>query len=350
MYAYVGSRTTRERNARGDGLSVFLFDDQSGELTLLQTVEGLVNPSYLVLNSDGDALYCVHGDLFEVSSFRIDKSTGRLAFLNCQSTQGKNPVHLSLDQEERHLIVSNHIGASLAVLPIEADGSLGQLTQLVRLEGEPGPHRTEQPHAKPHYNLFDPTGRFVLVPDKGLDAIHSFRYEGGALSAAAVASVKARDGAGPRHMAFHPKGNTAYVINELDNTVVTYGYDSHTGQLSPKQLLSSLPESFTGNSRASGICVDAGGRFLYVSNRGCDSISIFAIDTQTELLRYLAATPSRGATPRYFTLSPDGRYLLALNEDSDSIVTFAVDQRLGLLEATGKQVITGSPVCMIFSA
>lgn len=350
MYAYVGSRTTRERNARGEGLSVFQFDDQRGVLTPVQVVEGLVNPSYLVLNGKGDVLYCVHGDLFEVSAFRVDKATGRLAFLNRQGTQGKNPVHLALDPDERHLIVCNHIGASLVVLPIEEDGSLGPLKQLVHLEGEPGPHRIEQPHAKPHFNLFDPAGRFVLVPDKGLDTIFCFRYEGGGLSTAAVASVKTREAAGPRHMAFRPQGDMAYVVNELDNTVAAYAYDPQTGMLSPRQVLSSLPDRYTGNSRASGIQVDAQGRFLYASNRGYDSIAVFAIDPQTGLLSFVAAIPSKGETPRYFTLSPDGRYLFALNEDSDSIVTFAVDQQLGLLEATGEQVTTGSPVCMIFSA
>lgn len=349
MYAYVGSRTTRERNARGDGLSVFHFDDQSGVLTPVQVVGGLVNPSYLELNRKGDVLYCVHGDLFEVSAFRVDKNTGRVAFLNRQGTQGKNPVHLALDPDERHLIVSNHIGASLSVLPIEEDGSLGPVKQLVPLDGEPGPHRIEQPHAKPHFNLFDPTGRFVMVPDKGLDAILSFRYEGGALSTAPVASMKTREAAGPRHMTFRPQGDMAYVVNELDNTVVAYGYDAQTGHLAARQILSSLPENYTGNSRASGIQTDAEGRFLYVSNRGFDSIAVFAIDPQTGLLRFVAAVPSNGLTPRYFTLSPNGRYLFALNEDSDSIVTFDVDLELGLLKATGKQVETGSPVCMIFS-
>ncbi|MGK9063714.1 lactonase family protein [Stutzerimonas chloritidismutans] len=350
MYAYVGSRTTRERNARGEGLSVFHFDDQRGVLTPVQVVEGLVNPSYLTLNGKGDMLYCVHGDRFEVSAFRVDKATGRIVFLNRQDTQGKNPVHLALDPDERHLIVSNHIGASLAVLPIEEDGSLGSLKQLVQLDGEPGPHRIEQPHAKPHFNLFDHSGRHVLVPDKGLDTIFCFRYEAGALSTTAVTSVKAREAAGPRHMAFRPQGDMAYVINELDNTVAAYGYDTQTGVLSPRQVLSTLPDSYTGNSRASGIQVDAQGRFLYASNRGFDSIAVFAIDLQTGLLSFVAAIPSQGKTPRYFTLSPDGRYLFALNEDSDSIVTFAVDHQLGLLEATGEQVTTGSPVCMIFSA
>ncbi|SAK67698.1 6-phosphogluconolactonase [Caballeronia calidae] len=350
MFAYVGSRTTRERNARGDGISVYRVDTGTGALTLVQLVKDLVNPSFLALSANGERLYTVHGDLSDISAFKVDKATGELTFLNRQSTEGKNPVHLAIDPTGRYIVVSNHIGASLAVLPIAADGWLQPLTQLVKLEGPIGPHRAEQKQAKPHFNPFDPTGEFVVVPDKGLDRVFSFRFKDGQLTPAESPFVTTRETAGPRHIAFHPKGAYAYVVNELDSTVTTYRYDKATGALQPLQILSSLPETYTGNSRASEIEVDRGGRFVYASNRGYDSIATYRIDEKSGHLTYIGATQTSGRTPRFITSTPDGRFMYALNEDSDSIVAFSVDAANGALEPTGFSIASGSPVCMVFSA
>lgn len=350
MYAYVGSRTTRERNARGDGISIFRLDPAKGTLEPVDIVRNLVNPSFLALSANGEFLYTVHGDQSEVSAFKVDRRTGLLSFVNRQSTQGQNPVHLALDPTGRFMVVSNHIGASLAVLPVNADGSLGALTQLVKLEGPVGPHRIEQKQAKPHFNPFDPSGRFVVVPDKGLDRVFSFRFEQGRLTPAAVPFAVTRETAGPRHLSFHPTAPFAYVVNELDSTVTAYRVAPESGALTPFQILSALPESFTGNSRASELQIDAKGRFLYASNRGDDSIAVFAIDAASGALKFVHAEPTRGKTPRFFTLAPDGRFMFALNEDSDSIVTLAVDPVAGTLKPTGASVGSGSPVCMVFSA
>ncbi|MDF2643626.1 MAG: 6-phosphogluconolactonase [Pseudomonas sp.] len=349
MYAYVGSRTTRERNARGEGISVYAVDQDRGTLERVQLLGDLVNPSYLTLSRAGDRLYTVHGDQSDVSAFAVEPGTGRLSLLNTRSTQGKNPVHLALDPSGSYLIVTNHIGASLAVLPIERDGSLGVLNQLVEITGEPGPHRVEQPHAKPHFGLFDREGRHVIVPDKGLNRVFSFRFEDGRLSECTPSFVQTRETAGPRHLAFHPRGDMAYVINELDSTVTAYRYDASTGGLTARQILSTLPASYTGDSRAAGIQVDTQGRFVYASNRGYDSIAVFGIDPHTGLLSFIEAVPSAGRTPRFFTLTPNGRYLFALNEDSDSIAAFAVDPAHGTLTPAGFALHCASPVCMIFS-
>ena len=346
MYAYVGSRTTRERNARGEGISVYRFDARDASLELVQVVGDLVNPSYLAVNSRGDRLYTVHGDRSDISAFAIDRRTGRLSLLNTQSTQGKNPVHLALDPQEKHIVVSNHIGASLAILPIAGDGALQPLSQLVPLEGEPGPHKVEQKHAKPHFNPFDPSGRYVIVPDKGLDRIFSFRFDEGKLTP--VFSVSSRETAGPRHIAFHPGLPMAYCVNELDSTVTTYRFDPDTGVLQPLQILSALPQTYTGNSRASGIIVDAQGRLVYASNRGYDSVAVFRVRPDG-CLEFVGAEPSCGKTPRFITLTPDGRHLYALNEDSDTIVAFAVDREQGTLKPAGREVPCGSPVCMVFA-
>lgn len=350
MFAYVGSRTTRERNARGDGISVYRCDPATGALELVQVHGDLVNPSFLALNKAGDRLYAVHGDCEEISAFVVDRVTGHIEFLNRQSTQGKNPVHLALDPTERFVVVSNHISSSLAVLPIEANGALGALTQLVTIEGEPGPHRKEQPFAKPHFNPFDPSGRFVVVLDKGLDKTLVFRFENGQLTPATFPEAPGREASGPRHLAFHPAQPWAYIANELDSTVTACRFDAVTGQLTPFQIVSGLADSYTGNSRNSEIEVHPNGKTLYVSNRGEDTIGVLAIDPATGRISLIQSMPCGGKTPRFFALMPGGRLMQALNEDSDSIVTMAVNPMTGRLSNTGQSQTCGSPVCMVFLA
>ena len=349
MFAYVGSRTTRERNARGEGITVYRVDPRQTQLERVQVITDLVNPSYLVLSGDGRVLYTVHGDRSEVSAFRVDRATGQLTWLNTADTRGLNPVHLVLDAEERHLIVTNHLGASLAVLPIGQDGALLPVSQLVHIDGPLGPHRTEQKQAKPHFALFDAARQHLIVPDKGVDRVFLFDYAAGHVQPSAQAFVTAREGAGPRHAALHPNGRLVYVVNELDSTVTAYRFDPLSGTLAPFQVLSSLPDTFTGNSRTAAIAIDPSGRCLYVSNRGHDSVTVFHIDPGTGRLRWAAAAASGGQTPRFFTLSPDARTMFALNEDSDTITSFSVDAQTGLLQATGWQTRCGSPVCMVFS-
>jgi len=348
MYAYVGSRTTRERNARGEGISVFTVDLETAALKRIQLLNGLENPSFLTLNTRGDRLYAVHGDTTRVSAYAIDAISGMLTGLNTEETGGKNPVDLAMDPSGRFLIVCNHIGASLTVLPIAEDGSLVPLVQRVPIDGPIGPHRTEQPHAKPHACPFSPDGQYVLVPDKGTDRVLSFRWNEGRLSMSPT-EVAARETSGPRHIAFHPSASFAYCVNELDSTVTAYRYDARTGSLSPLQILPTLPSTFTGNSRAAEIMVSPDGRHVYASNRGHDSIAAFRIDGATGLLSWVDAYPAGGRTPRYMTFSPDGLFIFVLNEDSDSIVTMCVNAMTGGLAQTKEPVAVGSPVCMVFS-
>lgn len=348
MYAYVGSRTTRERNARGRGISVYWLDEAQRELTEVQVVEGLVNPSFLALNAMGDVLYTVHGDAQEVSAFRVDRLQGTLTFLNSEDCGGRNPVHLAIDPSGRYLIVSNHLSGTAAVMPLLDDGAVGAVSELVALTGERGPHRVEQPFSKPHFNPFDPSGRFVVLPDKGLDRVFTFRFEDGRMLPTNPPFVMAREGSGPRHIAFHGAGSYAYAVNELDSTVVAYEMNRNEGTLRAIQVLSTLPDCFTGNSRASEIAVDASNRFVYASNRGFDSIAIFAIEGQSGRLRFVEAVPSQGKTPRFFAISPNGRTLFALNEDSDSIIAFSIDAETGNLGHAGTPTACGSPVCLVF--
>ncbi len=349
MFAFVGSRTTRERNARGDGITVFHVNPDSGALTLVQVLGDLANPSYLTLNASGTRLYTVHGDLDYVSAFEVNPRSGRIVFINRESTQGNNPVHLAIDPTGGYLVVSNHLGGSLAVLPIGTNGALRPLAQLVKLDGPIGPHRIEQTQAKPHFNGFDPSGRFVVVPDKGLDRVFTFQFADGKLTPCKKPFAATREDAGPRHHIFHPHKPITYVANELDSTVTAYRFDEDVGSLDAFQRISTLPDNVTGNSRAAGIMIDPQGRTLYSSNRGHDSISVFAVDPNTGAIRLQEAVLTEGTKPRFFALTPNGRHLYALNEDSHTIVPFAVDGATGGLERSGAITPCGSPVCMVFN-
>ncbi len=347
MHVYIGSRTTRERHARGEGISVFDYAQDTGTLTLTQVVGGLVNPSYLLPHPALPVLYTVHGDSHEVSALQRDPRTGALTPWRQQDCQGRNPVHLALDPAGRYLMVSNHLSGTLAVLPVGRDGALAPVAQSVPMAGEPGPHRKEQPFAKPHYNLVDPSGRYVVVPDKGLDRVFLYALENGGISADPACITATREGAGPRHAAFHPAGRWLYVVNELDNTVAAYSLGA--GSLHPFQILPTLPDTYTGNSRAAGISLDTHGCHLYVSNRGDDSIAVFRVDPANGRLTPVQHAASGGKTPRFFALSPDGRFLFALNEDSDTLVRFRVNAQDGALTPDGYALRIGSPVCMVFA-
>jgi 6-phosphogluconolactonase (cycloisomerase 2 family) len=315
----------------------------------VQLVPDLVNPSFLAFDRSGQYLYAVHGDLSDISAFSIDPATGKVSLINRQSTEGKNPVHLAIDPGNRFVVVANHVTSTLALLSRHEDGSLGAVIDLVKLEGELGPHRIEQPFAKPHQVEFDPSGRFILVPDKGLDCVFIYRIdpERGRL-VPAMAPVRAREGSGPRHAVFHPKGRLAYVINELDSTVTAYRFDPAAGGLKPFQVLSALPDTFTANSRASEIAMSADGRFLYASNRGHDTIAAFAVDAGTGRLSPTEWQSSGGRTPRFFALDPTGSLMFVANEDSDTIVKFLIDPANGKLIETDQATQIGSPVCIIF--
>jgi 6-phosphogluconolactonase (cycloisomerase 2 family) len=351
MFAYVGAFTTPERKARGDGINVYRMDPASGGLAHVQLVPNLVNPSFLALDREQRHLYSVHADLDEVSAYAIDKESGQLTPLNRQSCGGKNPVHLAIDPSGRFIVTANYGAGSVGVLPIGKDGALGQRTDLASLPGEPGPHRKEQASSHPHDAPFDRAGRFILMPDKRHDRVFVFRLDGasGKLTPNDPPFVATREGAGPRHIAFHPAMPYAYVINELDSTVTTYRYDGERGVLQPMQVVPSTPASFTGNNTGSEAAAAPSGRFVYGSNRGHDSIVIFAVDSAGGTLTPVGWEPTQGKTPRFFALDPSANFLYAANQDSDTIVTFRVDQATGKLTATGQIIKVGSPVSIVFA-
>jgi len=350
-YAYVGSRTTKARNARGEGINVYKVDPVSGKWTHVQLLKGpQENPSYLAFDRQQKYLYSVHGDFGEVSSYSIDQATGQLTFLNMETTGGKNPVHLVADPSNKVLVVANYATGSLVTLPIKSDGTLGLRGELTLLEGKAGAHKTQQGSSHPHQVLLDPAERFLLVPDKGLDKVFSFKIdaENNLLMPAYEPEVKAREGAGTRHGAFHPTLGFVYVANELDSTVTAYGYNAKTGGLKPLQIVPTVPESYTGDNTSSGIVIAPSGKFLYVSNRGHDSVVVYTIDQEKGILAPVQWVASQGKQPRFLTLDPAGKYLYVANENSDAIVPFKVNPTTGKLKPTGQVIKTGSPVCIIF--
>ena len=348
-FAYVGTFNSAKRKARGEGLLAYRIDPASGRWGRVQALGREVNPSYLAIDPKRPVLYAVHSEANQVSSFSINDTTGELTLLNRQSCGGDNPVHLALDATGRFLVVANYGSGSVVVLPVRPDGSLGGRTDLVTLTGEPGPHRTEQSVPHPHHCPFDPSGRFVVVPDKGLDRLFVFTLDTarGVLVPGSPPSLKVRSGAGPRHVGFNPTLPYAYVINELDSTVATCRV-SGSGALEPIQILPSIPATFTGDSTGAAIDVAPSGRVVYVSNRGHDSIGIFRVDPSTGLLSPVAWEPTKGATPRFIGLDPTGARLYAANQGGDTIVEFDVDKPAGTLAATGRIVVAGTPVCVVW--
>jgi 6-phosphogluconolactonase (cycloisomerase 2 family) len=338
MFAYVRSFTTAERKARGDGIHVYRVDPATGAWT-----------SYLAASPDQRFLYSVHGDADYATAFALDGETGQAKPINRAATGGRNGVSQAVDPGGRFLVVANYASGSVAVLAIAPDGSLRDQHQLVALPGEPGPHRTEQKSSHPHDVVFDPSGRFVLVPDKGLDRVFVFRFDGatGRLSPAEPDSVKSRPGAGPRHLAFHPKRPVVWVLNELDSTTSTCRWD--VGTLTPIQVITTLPTDFVGTSKTAEIAVSPDGGFVYCSNRGHDSVVIHAVDAADGSLTATGWQATQGRGPRFIGLDPAGRFLHAANEQGDTIVTFRVDPGSGKLTPSGQVIENASPATIVFA-
>jgi 6-phosphogluconolactonase len=345
MFAYVGSYTTPGRNGHGNGINVYKVDPRSGAFKHVQTLGGLENPSFLAVDRTGHFLYAVHGDRSEASAFVIDPRTGHLRFLNRQSTGGYNVIHLAFDYTGRFLFVSNYGTDSIAVLPIARDGTLGDYSTLTTVTGTIGPHRREQGNIRPHHNPLDREGRYFFVPCKGGDVVLSYRLDQRRGVAVEAGRVGSRPGAGPRHIDFHPTRALAYVINELDSTITTYAKDGP--KLTPIQTVPSCPDSFTGYSTGAEIAVDRAGRNVYVTNRGHDSVGVFAIDKKGTLSPR-QWVPTKGTVPRFFAFGPDERFLYVANQGSDTI--FGYRRRTdGKLSPAPIKVQVGSPACIVFN-
>ena len=348
MFAYVGSFTTQDRDGRGDGIEVYRVDPADGGLSLVQTLGGLENPSFLAIAGAPPVLYAVHGGRAYASAFALDQATGRATPLGTASTGGMNGVRQDFDAAGRFMVVANYVSGNVSVLAIGAEGRLAAHHDVLYLGGRLGPHRTEQARPLPHDVAFDPARRFVIIPDKGLDAVFVLGFDAQTGRLGLHRSVASRAGAGPRHVAFHPRLPYAYVCNELDSTVTAFRWDAEEGALTPLQVTSSLPDDVFAPNTTSELAFGAGGRVLYCSNRGHDSIAIFAIDPASGRLSSAGWQKTGGAEPRFIGADPTGRFLYAANQNSDDIVVFAIDAATGALTPTGSRVSTRSPVTIAF--
>ena len=349
MYLYVGAYTEPPAGT-AEGISVYRFDQASGELELVHTVRNVANPSFLAISADRRSLFAVNElDRGGVSAFARDPASGELTALNWQSSHGDSPCHISLSADGGHALVANYGSGTIAALPVGEDGRLDAASSVVQHEGSGAdPKRQDGPHA--HMIAPTPEGRFVLASDLGTDSVMICRLEDGRLvpNADGPASVAAEPGAGPRHFAFAPDGKTAYVINELNSTLTVYSWDGTRGELIPRQTVSSLPDGFDGRNTCAQVVVSPDGRIVYGSNRGHDSIAIWAVDNASGALTAIGHEPTRGKDPRNFAIDPSGHWLLAANQRSDTVVTFRRNPKTGLLTPIGQVAQTPAPVCIVF--
>jgi 6-phosphogluconolactonase len=370
--AYVGSWTTAARDAIGPGVSVYRIERDSCRWGLVQTLaadDGTdtdgdaellpANPAWLTLDHTQRYLYCAHADITKVTAFAVNQRTGQLTRLNTIDTGRVNPVYIGVDPTNRFIAVANYEDpGSVVTLPIRPDGSLGPIAGDVSFSGTPGPHKTEQLGSYAHCATFDPTGRWLVVPDKGLDRIWVLAFDPatGALTLNDPRSVKSREMAGPRHLGFHPQRPYAYCVDELRSTITSYHWDAATGVLEPMQVQPSQPPTMTGDCRVAEIAVAPSGRYVYASNRGGagvidpqapqDTIGVWAVDPATGFLDPVTWVSTRGFQPRNFALDRTGKHLWAANEVSNTIVAFTVDQHTGVPRATGQVIKSGSPTCI----
>jgi 6-phosphogluconolactonase len=332
-----------------EGIYAFRLDSKSGSLQPLGLAAKVSNPSFVAIHPNGKFLYAVsENGTGVVTAFAIDREQGKLTELNHAPSKGDGPCHLSVHRSGRFLIAVNYGSGSVTRIPIDANGRLGEATtsvQHAKPTGGPGtdPKRQEGPHA--HSVNFSPDGRFAIVADLGRDELITYKVDAEGLDQAQV--VRLTPGSGPRHLSFHPSGTTAYAINELKSTVSVFDYDSLDGVLKEKQTISTLPVGFKGENSTAEVLVHPSGKFLYGSNRGHNSIAMFAIEHGGKL-RFIGTEPTRGEIPRNFGIDPTGRWLIAANQNSNSIVVFEIDQKTGKLKAAGDPVAVGSPVCVRF--
>jgi 6-phosphogluconolactonase len=346
MFAYVGCYTTPDRDGRGDGIEVYRLNDAGDQWTKIQHARGLENPSLFTLRRDQSVLYSVHGGRDLLSAFSIDRASGQLTLLNQMDCQGNNPVDCALDPSERFLVVGNYGSGAVAVMPLEADGRLSPVNQLITLTGTPGPDPVHQKSSHPHAVIFDPTGQYVIVPDKGFDKTFLFRFADGQLAPTEQAAIASKTGAAPRHTTFHPTLPILYVNNELDSTVTVF--DWHSGRVTEAQVISTIPNGHAGRNTTAEIAASPCGRFLYVSNRGDDTVVLFHVTPTTGRLSYAGATPTGGKRPRFFTLDLTAERLYAANQDSDDITGFRIDPATGVPRPMGVVARTGSPSAISF--
>ena len=353
---YVGTYT--EDGTKSKGIYAYRYNGSTGEVTSLGLAAETTNPSFVALHPTGKFLYAVNEvqnykgpNSGGVSAFSVDPATGKLTFLNEVASRGADPCYITVDRLGKHVLVANYTGGSIAVFPILQNGKLGESSGFVQHTGH-GPNEKRQEKAHAHSIDLSPDNRFAFVDDLGLDELFTYKYDPrtGTLTANEPEFVKLDAGAGPRHFALSPSKRFAYVISEIHSTVTVLSADLKAGTFRTVQTISALPKDFKGENDDAEIEIHPSGRFLYASNRGHDSITVFAIDPANGTLTPVEYTPTLGKTPRSFEIDPTGTLLFAENQQSNNIVIFKIDGKTGRLTPTGKTLDVPSPVCVKFLA
>ena len=355
MKLYVGTYTRPApylADTNGKGLYVLDYDEASGAVSIAQEVPGIENPSYLCIAPDGRTLHAIW-EVLEwpeglVSSYAIDPGSGELAYLGVQGSRGTVTCYGMVDSRSRAAVIANYWSGTVAMFPMRPDGSLAEASSVDQHEGTgPDTARQEGPHA--HCIVISPDDRFAFSADLGTDSIYGYRLDYEAMTMERTSELDLPAGAGPRHFVFTPSGQHAYAICELDSSIAALGYDAASGVLHYIDSVPLLPADFDGESHCADIGVHPSGRFVYGSNRGHDSITMFRVDEASGSLELIGHRSTEGATPRNFAISPDGRFLLAANQDSDNIVTMPIDPETGELGETVAVASVPTPVCLKFA-
>lgn len=353
--AYVGTYTSKTPSK---GIYVYRFDPESGSLAENGVAAETPDPSFLAVHPNGKYVYAVNegaltdgGKHGAVTAFSMDAQSGKLKQLNQVSSLGTDPCFISIDKSGKYLLVANYTSGSVAVFPIEADGSIGKSTAFVQHSGKTGPNkqRQEGPHA--HWIATTNDNRFAVAVDLGLDEVLVYKFDArsGTLTPNDPPYVKIKAGSGPRHLVFSKDEKFAYVASEVASTVTVLKFDAKKGSFKQEQTLSTLPPGFSGRNDVAEIAIHPNGKFLYVSNRGNDSIAIYGIDPGKGTLTPLGGMPTGGREPRHFTFDPSGRFLFAENQLSGEIDVFRVDAGTGGLSANAETIKVPSPVCLVFA-
>ena len=352
MRVYLGTYT----RAGSKGIYVSELNLTSGALTEPRLAASTDNPTFLAIHPSGRFLYAAGGatridgkPTGLVTALAIDKTTGKLTQLNRQPSGGRGPCHVVVDVTGRYALAANYSSGSVASLPIGPDGKLRPAASVIQHEGS-SVNKRRQGGPRAHSINLDRANRFAFAADLGADKVFVYQFDPttGTLKPHAPPAVKLAPGAGPRHFAFHPNGQFAYVINELDSTVTAFAFDAKKGTLAKLCTVSTLPVDFKGFNTTAEVQVHPSGKFLYGSNRGHDSLAIFTIDGKSGKPTPAGHQPTGGKTPRNFGIDPTGRYILAANQNSNNVVVFQIDQATGRLKPTGHSITVSSPVCVKF--
>lgn len=345
----IGTYTT---NSKSEGIYVFDFDTRTGKSAPLSHIAA-EDPSFLTLSPDNKFVYAVNESGADkgggtVSAFSFDSSKGQLQYINKQSTHGNHPCYVTIDKSGKTVFAGNYSSGNFTTHAIEADGSISAANTIVQHTGS-GPNKDRQGSPHVHCTLLSPDNRWLFVTDLGTDKITTYPFDAssGKLYTQPVAETASPAGAGPRHLTFNSSGTRLYLIEELTGGIIVYQHKK--GHLSTLQTIHSLPEAQRSPANSADIHLSPDGKFLYATHRINNTIAIFSVHAKTGKLTHLETVPTLGANPRNFTIDPNGNFLLVAHQNSDNIVVFKRNKKTGKLTDSGERIITGKPVCLVWS-